>query len=628
MGFFTRTAMDALMKTTHPEINRRQCWNLHPHRKPCTTCKDICPYGEEIFSRPNLVKDWDPCTDCGLCVSACRSGCIAPSPEQVQRDTAAADSDSDTIWIGCERSARKNTVVRSCICALSWEALAYLALNKKIVLDLTPCGQCENDLCAEQLRKELTRLVDFFGQPMFEARFSLAYEEKEYPYHVQELTRREMLEQVSHGSKSGTKKLLQMLPGLRSEEDSGVDFRLLLHQRTKQLKAAMETPLQYGYYMPKFTDNCFGCGRCEKACRANALKFEEMPNGQTRMVLTPWKCSECGVCMNVCSNKGFDGMKLYQLTTLGPVVLHKCTKTLCKQCGKPIAPDSAEGLCSVCRIKARTQKRQEEARLRAEQLKAERAAKAAEDAAKAAENTVEPAAEAAAQAQNEKAIKGAREEQIQAAYEMWQKAQAGVTIAEKSYKRVKNLYEQGVMPAQKLDEVTAQRDAAIATEKAAKAQYTMAKNGAEREDKMAAEALVNRAKGAVAEVESYIKETYLIAPAAGEVSEIFPKVGELVGTGAPIMNIAELNDMWVTFNVREDLLKNLTMGAEFEAVVPALDNKTVRLKVYYLKDLGTYAAWKATKTTGQFDLKTFEVKASPMEKVENLRPGMSVIINK
>ena len=213
------------------------------------------------------------------------------------------------------------------------------------------------------------------------------------------------------------------------------------------------------------------------------------------------------------------------------------------------------------------------------------------------------AAEAAAQAQNEKAIKGAREEQIQAAYEMWQKAQAGVTIAEKSYKRVKNLYEQGVMPAQKLDEVTAQRDAAIATEKAAKAQYTMAKNGAEREDKMAAEALVNRAKGAVAEVESYIKETYLIAPAAGEVSEIFPKV-------------------------REDLLKNLTMGAEFEAVVPALDNKTVKLKVYYLKDLGTYAAWKATKTTGQFDLKTFEVKASPMEKVENLRPGMSVIINK
>lgn len=238
------------------------------------------------------------------------------------------------------------------------------------------------------------------------------------------------------------------------------------------------------------------------------------------------------------------------------------------------------------------------------------------------------AAEAAAQAQNEKAIKGARQEQIQAAYEMWQKAQAGVDIAEKSYKRVKNLFEQGVMPAQRLDEVTAQRNAAIATEKAAKAQYTMAKNGAEREDKMAAAALVERAKGAVAEVESYVKETFLIAQAAGEVSEIFPKVGELVGTGAPIMNIAILKDMWVTFNVREDLLKNLTMGAEFEAIVPALDNKAIKLKVDYMKDLGTYAAWKATKTTGQFDLKTFEVRARPMESVEGLRPGMSVIIKK
>ncbi len=95
------------------------------------------------------------------------------------------------------------------------------------------------------------------------------------------------------------------------------------------------------------------------------------------------------------------------------------------------------------------------------------------------------AAEAAAQAQNEKALKGARQEQIQAAYEMWQKAQAGLAIAEKSYKRVKNLHDQGVMSAQKLDEVTAQRDAAQATEKAAKAQYTMAKNGTEREDKAA-----------------------------------------------------------------------------------------------------------------------------------------------
>ena len=237
------------------------------------------------------------------------------------------------------------------------------------------------------------------------------------------------------------------------------------------------------------------------------------------------------------------------------------------------------------------------------------------------------AAKAAAQAQNEKAIKGARQEQRRTAFEMWQKAMAGEDIAEKTYKRVKNLADQGVMTAQKLDEATAQRNAALATEKAAKAQYDMAKNGAEREDKEAAAALVNRAKGAVSEVESYIKETYLIAQMPGEVSEIFPKIGELVGTGAPIMNISVLDDMWVTFNVREDLLKGLTMGTEFEAYIPALD-KNVQLKVYYMKDLGTYAAWKATKPEGQYDLKTFEVKARPIQKVDGLRPGMSVVLKK
>ena len=237
------------------------------------------------------------------------------------------------------------------------------------------------------------------------------------------------------------------------------------------------------------------------------------------------------------------------------------------------------------------------------------------------------AAEAAAQAQNEKALKGARQEQIQAAYEMWQKAKAGLTIAEKSYQRVRNLYLQGVMTAQKLDEVTAQRDAAKATEQAAKAQYDMARNGAEREDKAAAAALVQRAKGAVAEVESYIQETFLIAQTDGEVSEIFPKTGELVGTGAPIMNIAITDDLWVTFNVREDLLKGLTMGTETSAYIPALD-RHIRIKVNYMKDLGTYAAWKATKTTGQFDLKTFEVRAVPLEPAEGLRAGMSVILDK
>jgi len=235
------------------------------------------------------------------------------------------------------------------------------------------------------------------------------------------------------------------------------------------------------------------------------------------------------------------------------------------------------------------------------------------------------AAENAAQAQNKKAIKGARKEMIFGAYEMWQKALVGVDISKKSYDRVQKLYDKGVVTAQKRDEAEAQYKAAVATANAAKSQYDMAMNGAEKEDKEAAEALVSRAKGAVNEVKSYLKEITLTSPITGEIAEIYPKCGELVGTGAPIMSIIDLNDMWFSFNVREDLLGELKKGKTFNVKVPALNNQIVQVKVTYIKALASYATWKATKTTGQFDVKTFEVRAKPTATVKDLRPGMTAL---
>jgi HlyD family secretion protein len=235
------------------------------------------------------------------------------------------------------------------------------------------------------------------------------------------------------------------------------------------------------------------------------------------------------------------------------------------------------------------------------------------------------AAEDAALAQDRKAKKGARREQIAGAYEMWQKAAVGVDIAKKSYDRVQRLFDKGVVTAQKRDEAEAQYKAAVAQANAAKSQYDMAVNGTESEDKDAALALVNRAKGAVQEVRAYMHDMYLIAPIDGEVTEIFPKRGELVGTGAPIMSIVDLNDIWFSFNVREDLLGKLKMGTVLNVRVPALDNKIVQVKVTYIKALASYATWKATKTTGQFDVKTFEVRARPTAKTDGLRPGMSAL---
>ena len=234
-------------------------------------------------------------------------------------------------------------------------------------------------------------------------------------------------------------------------------------------------------------------------------------------------------------------------------------------------------------------------------------------------------AEEAASAMEMMARNGARKEQVQGAYQLLQQAKAGLEIAEKSYQRVQRLFDEGVMSEQKRDEAYAQYKALEAQMLAAKSQYDMAVNGARQEERQAAAAQVGRARGAIQEVSSYIGETVQVAQMAGEVTDVFPKVGELVGTGSPIMSIAIMDDMWGTFNVREDFLADIKIGSEINVFVPAF-NKDMKMKVYYLKDQGSYAVWKATKASGQYDLKTFEVKARPVDALEGLRPGMSLIL--
>lgn len=244
-----------------------------------------------------------------------------------------------------------------------------------------------------------------------------------------------------------------------------------------------------------------------------------------------------------------------------------------------------------------------------------------------AKMTQAQSAENAAAAMDEMANNGARQEQVRGAFAVLQQAKAGLEIAQKSYNRVQRLYDEGVMTAQKRDEAFANYKALEAQVKAAQSQYDMARNGARSEEKKAAAAQVNRAKGAVAEVNSYIHETMQIAQMAGEVSDVYPKVGELVGTGSPIMSVSLMNDIWGTFNMREDQLEGMKVGSIVTAFVPAF-KKEIRMKVYYIKDQGSYAVWKATKSNGQYDLKTFEVKARPMDKLEGLRPGMSLILKR
>lgn len=232
--------------------------------------------------------------------------------------------------------------------------------------------------------------------------------------------------------------------------------------------------------------------------------------------------------------------------------------------------------------------------------------------------------EDAASALNKKVDSGTRPQIVQSALEVWKQAQAAEEIAAKTNKRMEALYADGVISAQKRDEAQAAYQAATAASAAARSQYELAKIGPQSEDRTQSAAMVGVARGGVAEVQAVLEDQYLTAPCDGQIDVIFPHVGELVSLGAPIMNVLRIDDKWVTFNVREDQLKNFTMDKVFKVYIPALD-KEAKVKIYYVRDMGAYATWHATKTTGDWDSKTFEVKARPEEQLPDLRPGMTVI---
>lgn len=240
-----------------------------------------------------------------------------------------------------------------------------------------------------------------------------------------------------------------------------------------------------------------------------------------------------------------------------------------------------------------------------------------------AQHSQAEAMEKVAQATNAKVDAGARPQVIQSAEDVWRQAQAASTIAKKTYDRMESLYAKGVVSAQKRDEAKAAYEMAKSGEAAAKSQYELAKSGAQYEDKEASSAMVTAAKANIDQVNALLEDQYLVAPYDGEITVIYPHESELVATGAPIMTL-QTKDHWAVFNVRETLLKDIKVGSKLKVKIPALDKDTV-MEVFYIKDLGTYANWQATKATGDYDARTFQIKARPAKAIENFRPGMSVL---
>ncbi|MCR5261855.1 MAG: efflux RND transporter periplasmic adaptor subunit [Candidatus Gastranaerophilales bacterium] len=220
---------------------------------------------------------------------------------------------------------------------------------------------------------------------------------------------------------------------------------------------------------------------------------------------------------------------------------------------------------------------------------------------------------------------GARAEQRAIALNALNKAKSDFMLAEKTYKRLKNLNNEGVISNQKADEAYTMYKNAEQGVLIAQNNYNMIENGARYEDKLMASANVKRAESSKQEVNSYLDENEIKSPINGQVTEIIGEEGEVTGAGYPIITVTDNEDNWIVFNLREDLLPKIKIGTEFDVEIPALKEKKIRVKVNYISVMGNFATWRATKIRGDFDLKTFEVHAKPIQKNTDLRAGMSVI---
>jgi HlyD family secretion protein len=230
------------------------------------------------------------------------------------------------------------------------------------------------------------------------------------------------------------------------------------------------------------------------------------------------------------------------------------------------------------------------------------------------------------QAVEQQTDNGTRQETVNSTYEIWQQAIAQQEIAHKTYQRLQALFSQGVVAAQRRDEALAAYRAASAAVRAAYSQYQLMQNGSRTEEKEAAAAVVRNAVAKIAEVKAFLRETVLTASADGYVSEVFVEPGEMVGTGAPILNV-DTDEAWFTFNITEDKLPGIEYGTKVKVYLPASD-ETVLARVTRINNVGNFAAWKATRALDDVDLKVFEVQARPIVKMKKPHEGESAILRK
>lgn len=237
------------------------------------------------------------------------------------------------------------------------------------------------------------------------------------------------------------------------------------------------------------------------------------------------------------------------------------------------------------------------------------------------------AAMAVAEAQLANVLAGTRAETIAARKAELERAQAALVLAQKTFDRTNTLTEQGNAPQARLDQVTDTLHESERVVDQAKSAYDQAVNGYTNEERDIARTNVEKANADIQSVQSIIDQLVVYAPVASQVYQRNVEPGEYVSPGVPLVTLIDLADVWIHFDLREDLVKSLKVGDRFDVRIPALDDRRTTVEVKLVATKGEYASWRATRASGDFDLRTFSIRAYPVQPVPELRPGMSAYLD-
>ncbi|MBR5474929.1 MAG: 4Fe-4S dicluster domain-containing protein [Lachnospiraceae bacterium] len=350
MGIVSQYVVNNLIDAKHPTFNSLRCVNRKQKRQPCTICKDICP--NDVFQqRRGEPPVWNRCVNCNLCVAACPSRCLTPSGETLEKYLEGYDN-SGVVRLGCRKEEEFCKIKESCVGAIPWEFIAYLALRMKVEIYVRNCTGCPNETGLAMLQDNLVHVLNFLGERLFEKNVLVIQEDADLPAKEEKtVSRTELLGMLKQNM---SKAALKLVPRLEENDFDGMLYRRLLANHVQKIHddlADQGLKASFGVLLPKYNANCFACGTCGRLCPQDAISYTEEKDGKRGIIITPWKCTGCGICNVVCRESGMDGLTYIKVPHMQSLLLTRVPSATCTECGKALDPKKGKTICGLCEMK-------------------------------------------------------------------------------------------------------------------------------------------------------------------------------------------------------------------------------------------------------------------------------------